>query len=100
MIKKIIKTGFYLIIFLLFLAILPEEVFNKAKQIFNLNVFLNTLRVGWDKFINFLETTTGIDFNKVPLKLKETFGFDIISFWATIKKFLANIFSKLANFFR
>jgi hypothetical protein len=61
---------------------------------------LKTLKTGWEKLINFLEQATGIQFNQIPIKLKEKFGIDIILLWTTIKNFLANLFEKLANLFK
>jgi hypothetical protein len=100
MIGKILKWTFYLIILLIVFALLPQEFLGKLKQFFNWDVFLKTLKTGWEKLINFLEQATGIQFNQILVKLKEKFGIDIILFWTTIKNFLANLFEKLANLFK
>jgi hypothetical protein len=100
MIRKILKWAFYLIILLIIFALLPSEFLVKLKQFFNWDVFLKTLKTGWEKLINFLENATGIQFNQIPIKLKEKFGIDIILFWTTIKNFLANLFEKLAKIFK
>jgi hypothetical protein len=100
MIRKILKWAFYLIILLIVFALLPSGFLEKLKQFFNWDVFLKTLKTGWEKLINFLEQATGIQFNQIPIKLKEKFGIDIILFWTTIKNFLANLFEKLANLFK
>jgi hypothetical protein len=97
MIRTILKWTFYLIILLIVFALLPQGFLEKLKQFFNWDVFLKTLKTGWEKLINFLEQATGIQFNQIPVKLKEKFGIDIILFWTTIKNFLANFFEKLAN---
>jgi hypothetical protein len=97
MIRTILKWTFYLIILLIVFALLPQGFLEKLKQFFNWDVFLKTLKTGWEKLINFLEQATGIQFNQIPVKLKEKFGIDIILFWTTIKNFLSNFFEKLAN---
>jgi hypothetical protein len=100
MIRKILKWSFYLIILLIVFALLPSGFLEKLKKFFNWDIFLKTLKSGWDRLINFLEETTGIQFSQIPIKLKEKFGIDIILFWTTIKNFLANLFIKLANLFK
>jgi len=100
MIGKILKLTFYLIIILIIFALLPSGFLEKLKKFFNWDVFLKTLKTGWGKLINFLEQSTGIQFNQIPVKLKEKFGIDIILFWTTIKNFLANLFEKLTNLFK
>jgi len=100
MISKILRWTFYLIILLIVFALLPSGVLEKLKQFFNWDIFLKTLKTGWGKFVDFLQQTTGIQFNQIPVKLKEKFGIDIILFWTTIKNFLANFLGKLANLFK
>jgi len=100
MIRKILKWIFYLIVILIVFALLPSGFLGKMKQFVNWDVFLKTLKTGWDKLINFLKEATGIQFDKIPIKLKEKFGIDIVLFWTTIKNFLANLFGKLANIFK
>jgi len=100
MIRKIIKWAFYLIIILIIFALLPKNILNKIKQVINWDVFLNTIKTGWHNLTDFIKSATGIDFNQIPIKLKEKLGIDIILFWATIKKFLANLFEKLAQIFK
>jgi hypothetical protein len=100
MIRKILKWTFYLIIVLIVFALLPQGFLERLKKFFNWDVFLETLKTWWGQLINFLEKATGIQFNQIPVKLKEKFGIDIILFWTTIKNFLANFFEKLAGIFK
>jgi hypothetical protein len=100
MIRTILKWTFYLIILLIVFALLPQGFLEKLKQFFNWDIFLKTLKTGWEKLINFLQQVTGIQFNQISVKLKETLGIDIILFWTTIKNFLANFFEILANVFK
>lgn len=100
MIKKIFKWIFYLIVILIIFATLPKSFLDKIKQFINWDVFFNTFKIGWRNFVNFIEEATGIDFGQIPLKLKSTFGIDIVLFWSTIKNFLASTFEKLANIFK
>jgi hypothetical protein len=97
---KILKWTFYLIILLIVFALLPSGFLEKVKKFFNWDVFLRTLKTGWEKLINFIQEATGIQFKQIPIKLKEKLGIDIILFWTTIKNFLANLFEKLANLFK
>ncbi len=100
MIGKLIKWGFYLVIILIIFAILPENVLEGLKKFFNWDIFFNTLKTGFNNLINFIQEATGIDFDQILIKLKTTFGIDLVFLWETIKKFLANIFLKLANIFQ
>ena len=100
MIGKIIKYTFWLIIILVIFSYLPKGFLDKLKTFFDWNVFGNTLKTGWNNLINFLKDTLGIDLNQFFGKLKTVFGIDLLAFWATIKNFLANLFEKLANFFK
>lgn len=87
MIGEIIKYAIYLIIILIIFAFLPDGVLNKLKTFFNWDNFLNTLKTGLDRFLNFLQEITGIDFSN-------------ISFLEKIKILLSNFFEKLANILR
>jgi len=100
MIGKILKWTFYFVIILIVFALLPKNFLEKLKQFIDWDIFLKTIKTGWNNLIDFLEKATGIQFEQIPVKLKEKFGIDIILFWQTIKNFLANIFEKLANIFR
>jgi len=100
MIGKILKWTFYFVIILIVFAILPKNFLEKLKQFINWDIFLKNIKTGWNNLIDFIEKATGIQFEQIPIKLKEKFGIDIILFWQTIKNFLANIFEKLANIFR
>ena len=100
MIRKILKWTFYFVIILIVFALLPKNFLEKLKQFIDWDIFLKTIKTGWNNLIDFLEKATGIQFEQIPVKLKEKFGIDIILFWQTIKNFLANIFEKLANIFR
>lgn len=100
MIGKLIKWGFYLVIILIIFAILPKNVLEGFKKFFNWEIFFNTLKTGFNNLINFIKEATGIDLNQILIKLKTTFGIDLVFLWETIKKFLANVFLKLANIFQ
>jgi hypothetical protein len=97
MIGRIIKYSIYIVIILLIFAFLPEEILNKLKLFFNWDVFLNTLKKGFNKLVNFLEENIGIDFDQIFIKIKEALGIDIPLLFKTIKNTLANFFQNLAN---
>jgi hypothetical protein len=97
---KILKFLFYFIILLLIFAILPDDFLKNIKKIFNWEVFFNTLKTGWYRFLDFIKNTIGIDFNQFFINLKKFLGIDLIYLWTIIKNFLANLFQKLANFFK
>lgn len=99
MIGQLIRGAVYLIIILLIFAVLPKSLLDKIKQFFNWNVFVNTLKIGWQNLLNFLKEI-GVDFEKINEKIKVLFGFDFNVFWLTLKEFLANFFLKLANIFK
>ncbi len=100
MITTLIKWTFWLIIILIVFAILPKEILDKLKQFFNWDVFFNTLKTGFNNLMKFLKEAWGIDFGQFFLKLKTTFGIDLVAFWSAIKILLSNLFEKLANFFK
>ncbi len=97
---KIIKWSFYIILILIIFAVLPKGVLDKIKQYFNWEIFLNTLKKGFQNLLNFIKETTGLDFSKIFEKLKNTFGIDLIALWSGIKNFFYNLFLKLANIFK
>ncbi len=100
MIGDLIKWAIRAIIILIIFAILPKGILEKLKQFFNWEIFLSTLKLGFYNVLNFLKEVTGIDFFQIPLKLKISFGIDLISLWLALKEFLANLFQKLADFFK
>lgn len=97
---RIIKFGVYLIIILIIFAVLPKSILDNIKKFFNWEVFLRTLKTGFNNLIKFIQETTGIDFNQILPSLKKTFGIDLVAIWTAIKNFLANFFSNLASMFR
>lgn len=100
MIKSLIKWAIWITIILLIFAFLPKGFLDKVKKFFNWDIFLNTLKIGFENLIRFLKEALGLDFNQFLLKLKNTFGIDLMAFWLAIKNFLANFFEKLASFFK
>lgn len=97
MISKLIKIVFWLIIILIIFAFLPKSVLSKLKSYFNWDIFLKTLKAGFDNLINFLREALGINFEQIFYKLKSALGIDLLAVWSDGKKFLANFFQKLAN---
>jgi hypothetical protein len=85
---------------LIVFAVLPKNILANLKKFINWDVFLQTLKTGWHNLINFLKETTGIQFDQIPIKLKEKLGIDINLLLKTIKNFLANFFEKLAKIFK
>jgi hypothetical protein len=100
MISKLIKWGFYFIVILIIFALLPKSSLEKLKTFFNWDVFLNTLKKGFNNLVNFLKEIIKVDFNQILSRLKIIFGIDLIALWSAIKNFLANFFLKLANIFK
>ncbi|GIW65155.1 MAG: hypothetical protein KatS3mg093_134 [Candidatus Parcubacteria bacterium] len=97
---SLIRLTIYFIIILIIFAIIPKSFLDKIKKFFNWEIFWQTLKTGFNNFINFIKEATGLDFSKVPESLKKTFGLDIIAIWSSIKNFLANFFMKLSSIFR
>lgn len=100
MILRILKLSFYLILILIFFALLPKSILDKLKHFLNWETLLKTIKIGWSNLLDFIQNATGIDFRQISVKLKEKFGIDLILFWSGVKKFLANIFQNLANIFK
>ncbi len=100
MIERLIKWLIYFVIILVIFAILPKNVLENLKKFFNWEIFLKTLKTGFNNFINFLKEILNVDLNQILSKIKTIFGIDLIAIWLAVKKFLANFFLKLANIFR
>lgn len=104
MIGRLLKLFFYFLIILIIFAFLPESILNKLKNFLNWEVFLNTLKSGFFKFLLFTKEVTGIDFLKIFQKftqsLESSLGINFEALIKQIKDFLANFFQKLSDFFR
>lgn len=96
MIGKLIKWTFYIVVILLIFAILPKSILDKIKTFLNWDVFLKTLKIGFQNFLNFLKEI-GIDFGQINEKIKNFSGLDLLGLWLKIKNFLADLLLKLAN---
>ncbi len=99
MIFQILRFIFIFLIILFIFGLLPQSFWDWLKPYFNKDVFINTLKLGWIKFSQFLKETLNIDLEKIPELVKNIFGIDLVNIWIKIKNFLANLFLRLSEFF-
>jgi len=95
MIKNLIRLLLFFVIVLIIFAIVPEKFWQWLKPYFNWEVFLKTLKLGWQKFLIFLQEVTGINFGDFFDKIKNYFGLDIVNIFLGFKNFIANIFGRI-----
>ncbi|GIW65776.1 MAG: hypothetical protein KatS3mg094_295 [Candidatus Parcubacteria bacterium] len=100
MIKLIFRLFIYFIIILIVFAILPDSFWQWLNPYFNWEVFLRTLSKGWQKFWQFIQETTGLNFNDFFDKIKNYFGLDIVNIFRSIKEFIANILLHFINWLK
>ncbi|MEM5815518.1 MAG: hypothetical protein QXL14_00515 [Candidatus Aenigmatarchaeota archaeon] len=98
MIFRLVRLIALVIIVLLIFAALPQNFWNWLKPYFNIDIFLNTLKLGWIKFNLFLKDTLGIDLSQIPQTIENIFGINIIEIWIKIKSFLASLFYEIYKF--
>lgn len=98
--RFIFRLLLVIFIVLIIFAIVPESVWRVLKPYFNWENFLNTLRLGWKKFLAFSHDTLGLDLTQIPGKIKQLTGIDIVLIWIKIKLTIAKLFERLAQIFR
>lgn len=98
MIFKILRFVIICLIILFVFGMLPQSFWDWLKPYFNKDVFVNTIKLGWIKFNQFLKDTLNIDLSQIPEIVKKIFGIDLIMIWLKIKNFLANLFLKIYEF--
>ncbi|MCS7184257.1 MAG: hypothetical protein NZ866_02865 [Patescibacteria group bacterium] len=97
MIKLLFRLFITFIIILIIFAIVPDKFWQWLKPYFNWEVFSKTIKLGWEKFWQFLQDSSGLNFNDFFDKIKDYFGLDINNIWNDFKNFLANIFTKISE---
>ncbi|GIW66151.1 MAG: hypothetical protein KatS3mg095_0049 [Candidatus Parcubacteria bacterium] len=100
MIKFIFRLFVIFIIILILFAILPDKFWQWLKPYFNWEIFINTLNKGWQKFWQFIQEITGINFLDFFDKIKNYTGLDIVNIYKSFKYFLSNIFYKISDWLK
>lgn len=97
---KLIRLFIYFIIILIIFALLPDKFWQWLKPYFNWEVFLKTIKLGWQKFWQFIQEITGINFIDFFDKIKKYFGLDILNIFKSLKEYSANILEKIAQWLK
>lgn len=100
MIKLLIKLILIFIIILIIFALIPENFWNKIKPYFNWEIFINTIKSGWVKFINFIEDVFGFKFKEIPEVIQKLTGINCQLIFSKVRLLIGNFFEKIANWFK
>lgn len=79
---------------------MPDKFWQWLKPYFNWEVFLKTIKLGWQKFWQFIQEITGINFIDFFDKIKKYFGLDILNIFKSLKEYSANILEKIAQWLK
>jgi len=98
--RFIFRLILVIFIVLVIFALVPESVWQALKPYFNWDNFIRTLRLVWQRLVDFIRDSTGFDLRQIPEKIRQFTGIDFVLIWSKIKLTIAQLFERLAEIFR